>query len=144
MRIHHLGLPLEIHALPMHGHSYGHACIAVDTGHGWLVHAGDAYLHRSVTERGGALGTPWVLLCIERLIASDYRSVRANHAKLAELAKRHDVTVFSSHDPVEFQQLVSRRGAPGDAAHTPSASRGPTLDATRVPTQSSNQHGVVR
>jgi glyoxylase-like metal-dependent hydrolase (beta-lactamase superfamily II) len=107
------GLPPEILALPMQGHSRGHASIAVDTGHGWLVHAGDAYFHRSVTERGDASGTPWALRCIERLIASDYASVRANHAKLAELAKRDDVTVFSSHDPVEYHRLVGHARSNG-------------------------------
>jgi glyoxylase-like metal-dependent hydrolase (beta-lactamase superfamily II) len=99
------GLPPEILALPMPGHSHGHASIAVDTGRGWLVHAGDAYFHRSVLERGDAKGTPWALRFIERFIAIDYRRVRANHATLAALAKRDDVTVFSSHDPVEFERL---------------------------------------
>ena len=102
------GLPPEILALPMPGHSRGHAAVAVDTGRGWLVHAGDAYFHRSVIERGDASGTPWVLRCVERLIAADYKSVRANHARLAELAKRHDVTVFSAHDPVEYERLANR------------------------------------
>jgi glyoxylase-like metal-dependent hydrolase (beta-lactamase superfamily II) len=109
-----LGLPPEILALPMPGHSQGHAAIAVDTGHGWLVHAGDAYFHRSVTERGNASGTPWALRCVERLIASDYERVRANHAMLAELARRDDVTVFSAHDPVEYERLrAASRGADG-------------------------------
>jgi glyoxylase-like metal-dependent hydrolase (beta-lactamase superfamily II) len=107
------GLPPEILALPMHGHSRGHASIAVDTGRGWLVHAGDAYFHRSVMERGDASATPWALRWIERLIAVDYESVRANHATLAELAKRDDVTVFSAHDPVEYELL---RAASGRAA----------------------------
>jgi glyoxylase-like metal-dependent hydrolase (beta-lactamase superfamily II) len=101
------GLPPEILALPMPGHSRGHAAIAVDTGAGWLVHAGDAYFHRSVTERGDASGTPWALRCVERLIAVDYPSVRANHARLAELARHEDVTVFSAHDPVEYERLTS-------------------------------------
>lgn len=99
------GLPPEILALPMPGHSRGHAAIAVDTGRGWLVHAGDAYFHRSVTERGDASGTPWALRWVERLIAFDYKGVRTTHAMLAELAKRHDVTVFSAHDPVEYERL---------------------------------------
>jgi glyoxylase-like metal-dependent hydrolase (beta-lactamase superfamily II) len=103
------GLPPEILALPMAGHSRGHASIAIDTGRGWLVHAGDAYFHRSVTERGDASGTPWALRCVERLIATDYAAVRANHAKLAALAKHEDVTVFSAHDPVELDRLL--RGA---------------------------------
>jgi hypothetical protein len=77
----------------------------VDSGRGWLVHAGDAYFHRSVLQRGDASGTPWPLRWIERLIAVDYRRVRANHARLAELSRRDDVTVFSAHDPVEFERL---------------------------------------
>jgi glyoxylase-like metal-dependent hydrolase (beta-lactamase superfamily II) len=99
------GLPPEILTLPMHGHSRGHAAIAVDTGRGWLVHAGDAYFHRSVIERGDASATPWALRWIERFIAVDYSRVRANHAMLAELAKHDDVTVFSAHDPVEYERL---------------------------------------
>jgi glyoxylase-like metal-dependent hydrolase (beta-lactamase superfamily II) len=99
------GLPPEILALPIQGHSSGHAAIAVDTGHGWLVHAGDAYFHRSVTERGDASGEPWGLRWIERFIAVDYGRVRANHALLTRLAKLHGVTVFCSHDPVEYERL---------------------------------------
>jgi glyoxylase-like metal-dependent hydrolase (beta-lactamase superfamily II) len=105
------GLPPEILALPMPGHSRGHAAIAVDTGRGWLVHAGDAYFHRSVIERGDASGTPWALRCVERLIASDYAQVRANHARLAELAKQDDVTVFSAHDPLEYERLRAASAA---------------------------------
>jgi glyoxylase-like metal-dependent hydrolase (beta-lactamase superfamily II) len=99
------GLPPEILALPMPGHSRGHAAIAVDTGHGWLVHGGDAYFHRSVMERGDVSGMPWALRAVERLIAFDYKRVRANHATLAELARHDDVTVFSAHDPVEYERL---------------------------------------
>ena len=110
------GLPPEILALPMHGHSRGHAAIAVDTGRGWLVHAGDAYFHRSVIERGDASGTPWALRWIERFIAVDYARVRANHKALAELAKHEDVAVFSAHDPVELERLraasARRRASP--------------------------------
>jgi glyoxylase-like metal-dependent hydrolase (beta-lactamase superfamily II) len=104
------GLPPEFLALPMPGHSRGHAAIAVDTGRGWLVHAGDAYFHRGVTERGDAAATPWALRWIERLIATDYARVRENHTTLAELAKREDVTVFSSHDPVEYERLRAASG----------------------------------
>jgi glyoxylase-like metal-dependent hydrolase (beta-lactamase superfamily II) len=103
------GLPPEILALPLAGHSRGHAAIAVDTGHGWLVHAGDAYFHRSVAERGNASGMPWALRAVERSIAFDYGVVRTNHARLAELARRDDVTVFCSHDPVEFERLRGAR-----------------------------------
>jgi glyoxylase-like metal-dependent hydrolase (beta-lactamase superfamily II) len=104
------GLPPEILALPTPGHSRGHAAIAVDTGHGWLVHGGDAYFHRSVTERGNASGVPWALRGVERFIAYDYRQVRASHAMFARLAQHDDVTIFSSHDPVEYQRLRAASG----------------------------------
>lgn len=113
------GLPPEILALPMHGHSRGNASIAVDTGRGWLVHAGDAYFHRSVTEDGEPSAMPWALRCVERFIAIDYGSVRAHHATLARLAKRDDVTVFSSHDPVEFERLRANGGAAKNLASGP-------------------------
>jgi glyoxylase-like metal-dependent hydrolase (beta-lactamase superfamily II) len=107
------GLPPEILALPMPGHSRGSALIAVDTGRGWLVHAGDAYFHRSVLSRGDAAGTPWALRRVERFIALDYERVRANHAALAELARQRDVTVFSAHDPVEYDRLRAASRARG-------------------------------
>jgi glyoxylase-like metal-dependent hydrolase (beta-lactamase superfamily II) len=123
------GLPPEILALPLQGHSLGHAAIAVDTGRGWLVHAGDAYFHRSVLERGDASGTPWALRWIERFIAVDYRRVKENHARLAALAKHDDVTVFSAHDPVELERLLapgasrSASREPGGRAAGPPGSR---------------------
>jgi len=104
------GLPAEILALPLGGHSRGHAAIAVDTGSGWLVHAGDAYFHRSVMERGDTSGMPWALRGVERFIAFDYSRVRTNHAILAQLGKQDDVTVFSSHDPVEYERLRAGGG----------------------------------
>jgi glyoxylase-like metal-dependent hydrolase (beta-lactamase superfamily II) len=105
------GLPPEILALPLPGHSRGHAAIAVDTGRGWLVHAGDAYFHRSVLDRGDASAVPWALRWIERFISVDYGRVRQNHRRLAELAKHDDVTVFSAHDPVELERLRASRGS---------------------------------
>src|ERR671937_1193677 len=114
------GLPPEILALPMPGHSRGHSAIAVDTGHGWLVHAGDAYFHHCVTVRGDTSDMPWALRRIERFIAFDFKSVRANHAILRELARHKDVTIFSSHDPVEFERLraASERKPPPEPQGT--------------------------
>jgi glyoxylase-like metal-dependent hydrolase (beta-lactamase superfamily II) len=99
------GLPPEILALPLPGHSRGHAAIAVDTGRGWLVHAGDAYFEHSERERGDTVRMPWPLRCVERFIAMDYARVQQNHRTLAELAKRDGVTVFGAHDTVEYERL---------------------------------------
>lgn len=39
------GLPPEVLLIPLIGHTWGHAGIAVQRGGGWLLHAGDAYFH---------------------------------------------------------------------------------------------------
>jgi hypothetical protein len=95
--------------------------LEVDTGGRWLVHAGDAYFHRSVLERGDATASPWALRWIERFIAVDYQRVRANHRLLAQLAQRDDVTVFSAHDPVEHERLCAGGLAPALGDHRASA-----------------------
>jgi glyoxylase-like metal-dependent hydrolase (beta-lactamase superfamily II) len=107
-------LPAQILALPLGGHSRGHAAIAVDTGRGWLVHAGDAYFHLSVIERGDTSGMPWALRGVERFIAFDCQRVRANHVLLAELGKQDDMTIFSSHDAVEYDRLRACGPSSGD------------------------------
>lgn len=98
------GLPPEILAIPLAGHTRGHACIAVDTGSRWLVHAGDAYFSRRTLDGSG---TPFGLGLFEQLAPIDRTRVRENHRRLAQLAREHaeDVTVFSAHDADEFEAL---------------------------------------
>lgn len=102
------GLPPEILAIPLPGHTRGHACVAVDRGDRWLLHAGDAYFHHA-SVRPGAGAAPPGLRVFERLVAVDYARVLDNHARLRELARAPDVTVFSAHDPEELDTL--RAGA---------------------------------
>jgi glyoxylase-like metal-dependent hydrolase (beta-lactamase superfamily II) len=97
------GLPPEILAIPLPGHTRGHACIAVDRGDRWLLHAGDGYFHRS-----GLVGgrTPPALVTFERLVAMDYRRVLDNHRRLGELVRKDaGVVVFCAHDPDELSRL---------------------------------------
>ncbi|MBB3094139.1 glyoxylase-like metal-dependent hydrolase (beta-lactamase superfamily II) [Actinoplanes campanulatus] len=85
--------------IAMPGHTRGHAAVAVDTGDGWILHAGDAFYHRAqidgVTRGNRALAT------LEAAIAHDRRLVRANHARLAELWAAADpaLTIVNAHDP---------------------------------------------
>jgi glyoxylase-like metal-dependent hydrolase (beta-lactamase superfamily II) len=87
-------------ALP--GHTRGHAAVAVDTGHRWILQAGDAFYHP------GSLGSgervPWLLRAQERLVTFDHRLVRDNHARLTELRERAepDLTILCAHDPGMF------------------------------------------
>lgn len=89
--------------VPLPGHTRGHACVAVDAGHRWVLHAGDAFYHR-----GTLTGTPVprVLSVMETSFAFDRKRVRDNHARLAELAGADDpnLLVISAHDPQLFEQ----------------------------------------
>lgn len=98
------GLPPELLAIPLPGHTRGHACIAVDTGPRWLLHAGDAYFGRGAIDGTGA---PLGLRLFEQLAALDRTRVAENHARLGEHARAHaaDVSVFSAHDADEFDAL---------------------------------------
>ena len=104
------GLPDEIVAIPLHGHTRGHAAIAVRDGQRWLMHAGDAYFHEGVVNSAKEKPRPGAIV-FERAVAWNYPRVLDNHHRLRELAtaQRDDVTVFSAHDPNEFARLVAGR-----------------------------------
>lgn len=92
--------------LSLPGHSRGHAAVAVDTGTGWLLHAGDSYYDRSEIV-GGPVSRG--LRLSERMVAHDFRQVLANQERLAELQRAHepDLRVFCAHDPAELAALRS-------------------------------------
>lgn len=101
-----LGLGPEILMVPMIGHTRGHCAVAVDTGSGWLVHAGDAYFHEREVVDGHC--TP-ILSLFQNLMAMDRERMRANKARLRELrAGCPEVRLFSAHDPTELDRM---RGA---------------------------------
>ncbi len=87
------------------GHSRGHACVAVDTGHRWLLHCGDAFYHRGTLDGSRV---PRSLRIAETLVAFDRKRVRDNHARLAELYRRGepDLAIICAHDPVQYRDMV--------------------------------------
>jgi len=68
------------------GHTRGHACIAVDAGHRWVMHCGDCFYHRGTIDGGSHI--PRVLRALERAVAFDHVTVQDNHARLAALYAR--------------------------------------------------------
>ncbi len=105
--VHNLeGLPPEILAIPLPGHTRGHAAVAVAGPNGWLLHAGDAYFHESTVDPSRPAISA-ALRFFEMASPADRAKVRDNHARLAELVARHgdEVSVFSAHDPAEFARL---------------------------------------
>jgi glyoxylase-like metal-dependent hydrolase (beta-lactamase superfamily II) len=86
------------------GHTRGHACVAVDAGHRWVLHAGDAFFHYGTLD--GLSPVPRALTTMESLVAFDRKAVLANHARLAELYRRResDMLIVCAHDPTLLEQ----------------------------------------
>lgn len=103
------GLPEEILAIPLAGHTRGHAALAVHGPDGWLLHAGDAYFQARTVHPEAAPG-PALIGVFEQLVAFDRKRVADNHERLAQLAREHgdEVTVFSAHDAGELERLQLR------------------------------------
>lgn len=82
-------------ALP--GHTRGHACVAVDAGHRWVLHAGDAFYHHHTIDGQGR--APAVLAMTEIAFAHNRNQVRDNHARLAELYRGsdYDLLIVNAH-----------------------------------------------
>lgn len=95
---------IDLALVPLPGHSAGHVGVAVDTGAGWLLHAGDAFLHPD------EIATPArrsrALRAYHRLNSSDHRLLVENAGRLADLARDHgvDVDVLCSHDAVALRR----------------------------------------
>lgn len=96
------GLPPEILMIPLRGHTVGHCGVAVQTSFGWLLHAGDAYLHhRQMCSHGRS---PPGLSVYEHIMDTDRAARRANQQRLRALHGAHasDVRIFCSHDATEL------------------------------------------
>ena len=64
----------------MPGHTRGHHCVAVDAGHRWVLHCGDAFYHHGTLD--GQSQVPSLLTRMEILIAFDRKRVLDNHSRL--------------------------------------------------------------
>jgi glyoxylase-like metal-dependent hydrolase (beta-lactamase superfamily II) len=114
----------DILLIPLHGHSRGHAAVAVRLderlraaydGAEWLLHAGDAYFHHG--EMDEVPFCPPGLRQFQSIVAVDDETRRANAARLRTLRRENGskVHVFSAHSAVEFRVLEARsRAAQGD------------------------------
>lgn len=96
------GLGEEIALVPLAGHSAGNVGVAIRKPEAWLLHCGDAYFHR------GDIATPRacppLLRVFQTIVQHDGKARHRNQERLRELHSDHgdEVTLFCSHDPVEF------------------------------------------
>jgi glyoxylase-like metal-dependent hydrolase (beta-lactamase superfamily II) len=104
------GLPPEILFVPLPGHTWGHAGIAVDTGNGWLLHAGDAYFYRKEMRQAKRQCTPG-LRAYQTMMEVDRSQRLANQERLRRLSveKAGEVRILCAHDVVEFQAAAAGR-----------------------------------
>jgi glyoxylase-like metal-dependent hydrolase (beta-lactamase superfamily II) len=104
------GLPPEILLVPLKGHTYGHAGVAIASDGGWLLHAGDAYFYRHEVRRPDRRCTPG-LRGYQNLMEVDRRSRLANQARLRDLSQDAAacVRMICAHDVVEYEACVAGR-----------------------------------
>lgn len=107
------GLGGDVLLVPLTGHSRGHAGVAVDTGQGWLLHAGDSYFYRGEVDPE-APSCPAGVRLFTTLVEARRRDRLANRVRLRELRAAHggQVTVFSAHDAVEYRRLAGLSAEP--------------------------------
>lgn len=98
------GLPENIVAVRLPGHTPGHFGIAVHQKEKWLLHAGDAYYdRRELNGQGGNLG----LRLFQKVVHVDYATAMQTQAKLNVLSAVPGVEVFSAHDPRELARATA-------------------------------------
>lgn len=100
----------DVLLVPLHGHTRGHAGVAVRVGEGWLLHCGDAYYFHAEIEP--VPSCPRGLGAFQRLVAVNDHARRHNQARLRELRLSHgtEVSLFCAHDPLELRE--ADEGAP--------------------------------
>ncbi|MCW2004175.1 glyoxylase-like metal-dependent hydrolase (beta-lactamase superfamily II) [Xanthomonas arboricola] len=117
------GLPPEILLVPLPGHTFGHAAVAVRTPERWLLLAGDAYFyHREMDPQPYC--TPG-LRFYQWMLEKDRAARLHNQQRLRALRQQHgaEVEVFCSHDVVEFERIAGlpARLPAGALQHAPTA-----------------------
>jgi glyoxylase-like metal-dependent hydrolase (beta-lactamase superfamily II) len=131
----------DIALVPLRGHTFGHAGIAVRNETRWLLLAADAYFFHTEMDLERPRSTPG-LACYQWMMDKDRAARRWNQARLRKLCASKDsyghVNVFCSHDPIEFERITRRSaGVPVEAFKQPARWRGerPTDMRGRVMTE---------
>ncbi|SRR5690554_2019768 len=104
------GLPPEILLIPLPGHTWGHAGVAIDTGERWLLHAGDAYFYRDEVRTPTPRCTPG-LRAYQSLMEVDRKARLRNQQRLRSLSMSPEanVDIFCAHDALEFDGWAAKQ-----------------------------------
>ncbi len=106
------GFGAEVALVPLRGHTFGHAGVAVRHDGRWLLQAGDAYFHHREMDWERPWCTPGLRM-YQTMLEKDRGARLHNQKRLRAL--RHErgaeISVFSAHDTVEFERLSGRSAA---------------------------------
>lgn len=103
------GLSDDVALVPLIGHTFGHAGIAVRQDEHWLFYAADAYFYHEEMNVKDPRCTPGLRL-YQTMMEKDRKSRLWNQRRLRELVsdRSREIEVFCAHDPVEFERLAQR------------------------------------
>ena len=99
----------DVLLVPLVGHTFGHAGVAIRTGEGWLFYAADAYFYHAEMDLSNPHCTPG-LEAYQTMMEKNRADRQRNRDRLRELKRDHgsEITLFCAHDPHEFERM---RGA---------------------------------
>ncbi len=103
------GITSDVALVPLVGHTFGHAGVAVRRDEGWLLLAGDAYFYHREMDLERPRCTPGLRL-YQTMMEKDRSARLRNQRRLRALVREHgtEVAVVSSHDRYEFEQYAGR------------------------------------
>ena len=110
------GLPPTILLVPLTGHTFGHAGVAIDRGDTGLLSAGDAYFYHRETDPERPYCTPG-LRFYQWMMDKDRAARVWNQHRLRWLKRNRpaEVEIFCGHDVTEYERLS------GHSARMPAA-----------------------
>ncbi len=104
------GLPPEILLVPLPGHTWGHAGVAIRRPEGWLLHAGDAYFYRGEMRAALRHCTPG-LRGYQTMMDTNRALRMENQDRLRRLSvdRAAEIKIACAHDPLEFERCRAGR-----------------------------------
>lgn len=103
------GLKDDVFLVPLHGHTLGHAGVALRADGRWVLMAGDAYFYHEEMDPVNPRCTPGLRM-YQTLMEKDRKARLANQRHLRDLKRDHgsEIDILSSHDPEEFERVAGR------------------------------------
>jgi glyoxylase-like metal-dependent hydrolase (beta-lactamase superfamily II) len=113
------GLPPEILLIPLAGHTWGHAGVAIQTNEGWLLHAGDAYFYHHEMDASPRCSPG--MKAYQWMMEVDREARLFNQDRLRTLVgdRSGEVRLFCSHDIEELNAFREQaRSASSSFSHS--------------------------